>query len=188
MRYDTAVLARGLAVVFAFAACAREPAESVCPEATTGALVVTEVHGDTDDGQPWVELYNDSGGTLDLLGTRIRFRRRDGTEPIKVIVRHELDVAAGSYIVLGAYADEGKPPFIDYGFAGDFMESWRSSGVIDVEACEASLDRLLYDSLPTTGTYSLGGTPTEEANDLPANWCTDPDPAGSPGEANIACP
>ena len=38
------------------------------------------------------------------------------------------------------------------------------------------------------GTYSLGVAPDETENDVPAAWCTNPTPEGTPGEANPPCP
>lgn len=191
LRYDSAVL-RGLAISCALTAgCTRDPAESICPDAASGALVVTEVRGDQDLNGPWVELYNASGRTLDLEGTRVRFRRLTGTDEIKVLIRRNLDVAAGGYVVLGLFSDEGpdKPDYVDYGFAGDFSDTWRASGVINVDACETALDVARHDSLPDEGTFSFGVDPPDaEANDDTTLWCTDPDPSGSPGEANPPCP
>lgn len=196
MRYDTAVRA---AVVVSFAVaggCARDPAEAVCPSIDEGDLVVTEIRGPqtSDDSLgPWIELYNASGTTVDLLGTKVRFRRLDGSSEASLLVRRDLPVAAATYTVLGVFDDAVLPEHIDYGFAGDFRDqTWLSSAAVVVEACGAAIDRADYGSLPRMGTYSLGGTPSASANDLPAMWCTDasagPTFPGTPQAPNLVCP
>jgi hypothetical protein len=177
--------------------CVRDPETAVCPDIGVGDLVITEIGG-PQTGQetlkPFVEIYNASGSTVDLLGIRVRFRRLTGEEIGAAIVRREVSAAADSYTVLGLDLDESDQPYMDYGFAADFHMSWPSSAAIDLYACEQQIDQVRYDSLPRTGTYSLGAMPpTEESNDFPAMWCTDdtsnPDSfPGSPQRANIACP
>jgi hypothetical protein len=197
--YDTAVRF-GLAVscvLVATSGCARDPAEAVCPDITTGDLVITEIGGPqtgSDTLKPFVELYNASGSTVDLLGIRVRFRRLTGDEIGAAIVRRELTVGAGEYTVLGLDLANTDLPYVDYGFAVDFHSSWPSSAAIDVYACDQPIDQVRYESLPNAGTYSLGAMPpTEEANDFPAMWCTDttsnPESfPGTPQRANTACP
>ncbi|MDB4962399.1 MAG: hypothetical protein JWP01_2398 [Myxococcales bacterium] len=181
----------------ALVGCTRDPAEEVCPDIADGDLVVTEVGGGqmgNDTLHEWIELYNASGRTLDLLGVKVRFRRIDGSSEVSILVRRELPAAAGSYTVLGKDDDLDLDGYLDYGFASDFTTSWLGAAAVDVEACGTKVDRARYDSLPRTGTYSLGVTPpTAEANDLPANWCTDATVnagsfPGSPQKANAACP
>lgn len=177
--------------------CTRDPAEAVCPEIAEGDLVVTEIGGPQTGNElllPFVELYNASGRTVDLLGIKVRFRRRDGSSEIDVLVRRSVSAAPGSYTVLGKDDDLELETYMDYGFGGEFSETWLSAAAVDVEACGAQIDRAIYDSLPRIGTYSLGATPpTGAANDLPANWCTDARMnagsfPGSPQLANAACP
>jgi hypothetical protein len=197
--YDTAVRfgPAVLCVLVAGTGCVRDPAEAVCPEIGIGDLVVTEIGGlqtGSDTLKPWIELYNASGSTVDLLGIRIRFRRLTGEENGAAIVRRELSVAAGSYTVLGLAVDPVEQTYLDYGFAADFHTAWPSSAAINVYACDQSIDQIKYDSLPNMGTYSLGAMPpTEEANDFPAMWCTDATSndnsfPGTPQRANTACP
>jgi hypothetical protein len=171
--------------------CARDPAPAVCPHAVAGDLAVTEIRGkqSPDDalGQ-WIEIANTTASTIDLEGVLVRIRRRDGTNEADVLVRRALPLAAHGYAVLGLFEDTARPSYVDYGFAGDFQESWLSSAAIDVDACGTVIDRATYDALPTTGTYSLGGTPSADRNDLSPSWCTNPIAAGSPQQANPACP
>jgi hypothetical protein len=187
----------GVFVLGLAAACVRDPDSANCPDLAPGDLVVTEIGGNQtgmDTLKPWIELYNASGQTVDLLGIKVRFRRISGSDETPTLVRRSLPVAAGAYVVLGLANDETRPAYHDYGISADFHASWPSQAAVDVEVCGERLDRVIYNSLPNAGTYSLGTTPpTAEANDLPANWCTDSTTntgsfPGTPQKANTACP
>jgi len=196
--YDSVVRAAGLLVMLAPAACVREPARAVCPKIAAGDLVVTEIRGPQtreDAGGSWVELYNASGITIDLIGLRVRFRQltdsKNGGTPI--LVRRSLLAAPGSYTVLGLFDDTDPPTHVDYGFLDDYEGGWIAQGAIEVESCDASIDHAQYGPLPRMGTYSLGGAPDANRNDLAASWCTDATQVGTtapgtPKSANIACP
>lgn len=186
-----------LIVTCALAGCVRDPVESICPEVGEGALVVTELRGtqSPDDAEgPWVELYNATSSPVDLAGTRIRFRRNDGSSEIPVLVRRALVVQPGEYTVLGMFTDGITPDHVDYGFALDYNASWLAAATIDVESCGVLIDRARYDSLPRMGSRSLATMPPDaNANDLPESWCTDEMMSGAiypgtPGEPNNACP
>ena len=181
-------------------ACAREPEESLCPDVQPGALIVTEVRGpqmpaDAINGE-WIELYNASSASVDLVGLRVRFRRKDGSSEIPVIVRENVPVAAGAYVVLGLFLnDASRPAHVDYGFASDFDESWLAAAAIDVESCGTRVDRATYDALPRMGTFSFGGgAPLDgDMNDDLRLWCTNASMTGatypgSPRAANPPCP
>jgi hypothetical protein len=178
------------------ASCARDEADALCPPVSEGELVVTEVRGNQDDDTvpPWVEIYNASPTTVDLLGARLRFRSLDGSSEIAVLVRRTVNVAAGGYVVLGLTPDQGRPDHIDYGFASDYPMAWQSSRALDVESCGERIDRVQFSSLPGEGTFALGtNPPSADANDLPGSWCTDRTMVGTtfpgtPGAANPACP
>ncbi len=192
------MLRAGLVVSCAvLAACARDPEEALCPDLDEGDLVVTEIAGPQtgfDAVAPWVELYNASGAPVDLYGLRIRFRRISGAGETAVIVRRSLIAAPGSYTVLGLADDTAREAHVDYGFLSDFRTSFPGASAVDVEACNRRVDLARYDSLPRNGSYSLGANPPDAtANDLPANWCTNPSAtaagvAGTPQQANAACP
>ena len=181
----------GLLVALAVG-CTREPAPAECPPIDVGDLVVTELRGPQkpDDAlSVWIELYNASGGSVDLEGTKIRFRKKDGSSEVPVIVRRSVSVEAGGYAVLGLVNDDAiRPAYIDYGFASDFHQGFLPAAAVDVEACGVRIDRAVYDVLPDTGTYSLGVPPDDTENDVPASWCTNPTPEGTPQEANPPCP
>ncbi|MEO8698864.1 MAG: lamin tail domain-containing protein [Kofleriaceae bacterium] len=180
---------RAVVIASLFAACSRDELDT-CPVVAPGELVVTEVQGDGDPlNGSWIELFNASGGSIDLEGARIRFRRKDGSSEVPVLVRRPLTVNAGEYIVLGKYLDTDRPAHVDYGFVEDFEDAWLSAAAIDLENCGLRIDLAQYDALPEIGTFSLGtDPPTADANDLATAWCTNATPAGTPGAANPVCP
>ncbi|HEY5927660.1 MAG TPA: hypothetical protein VIV11_38510 [Kofleriaceae bacterium] len=182
----------GLITVVLAVGCVRDPAEALCPSVQPGNLVLTEFRGPQspeDSMGIWVELYNASGATIDLEGTKVRFRRKDGSAEVPVLVRRSLTVAAGAYVVLGLVNDDDlKPAYIDYGFALDFHLSFLAAAAVDVEACGERIDLATYDDLPNVGTYSLGVAPDATANDIPASWCVNTASSGTPQQPNPACP
>jgi hypothetical protein len=195
VRFGSAVLY--VLVAGSGAGCVRDPADRICPDIAKGDLVITEIGGPQTGAEtlkPFIELFNSSGSSIDLIGVRLRFRRLTGDEIGSFIVRREVTAAAGGYTVLGLDLDVSEEPYLDYGFSVDFHSAWPSAAAVDVYSCDVSIDQVKYDSLPKTGTYSLGTMPpTEEANDLPANWCTDATTnansfPGTPQRANTACP
>ncbi len=190
--------------------CGREQADEICPPVGVGDLVVSEIRGsqadansNLDQGQ-WIELYNASGGEVDLHGLHLRFVRLDGSGEGRVIVRRSLVVAAGDRAVLSFFGDDVRPVHTDYGWFPDFLtssgtaQSIHGSGVIDVVACDLRIDRVRTDGLPTAGTWALGVEPPDATtNDDPAAWCVDAtddaDPTtiglpGTPGASNPPCP
>jgi hypothetical protein len=180
-------------MMLVLAGCTRDPAEELCPPSSAGDLVVSEVRGPQSPADvlvgPWIELFNASGQPIDLLGIRIRFHDAQGNEDV-VMVRRTVSVVAAGYAVLGMADDRALPPKVDYGFVQDFHDNPFPSGVtgVDVYSCATLVDKITYDSLPSTGTYSLGGTPNADANDLETRWCTNPSAAGTPQAPNISCP
>lgn len=184
---------RALLLIPLAVGCVRDPDDSKCPALAVGDLVVTEIRGPQtgDDAVgEWIELYNASGSEASLNGVKLRFRKPDGSGELDALVRRDVTVAAGAYVVLGLDDDAQLPPNVDYGFASDFHGSaWLANAAVDVEACGTLIDRAQYNSLPRTGTYSLGAKPpTADANDFPTSWCTDANPTGTPKAENIACP
>jgi hypothetical protein len=194
LRYSRTVRSIGLIALALTAGCVRESVPAECPDLTAGELVVTEVRGPQNPEDAlgvWIELYNASGSTVDLQGTKIRFRRKDGSSEVPVIVRRSVTVPVGSYAVLGLVNDDGsRPAHIDYGFAGDFHVGFLAAAAVDIEACGTRIDLASYDVLPKTGTFSLGGAqaPDADQNDVPAAWCTNAAPEGTPKQANPPCP
>ncbi|MDQ3364644.1 MAG: lamin tail domain-containing protein [Myxococcota bacterium] len=197
MRVAGFLLSMALATA-ALAGCTRDPVDELCPDLAPGDLVVTEVRGPQTPGDglgEWIELYNASGAVVDLRGIRIRFRRKDGSSEVPILVRRSVTVAAGGYAVLGIFDPAMLPAFADYSFATDYTQTWLAAAAIDVETCGARIDLATYDVLPKQGSFSFTGAsaPDADQNDDLARWCTDPNMVGttfpgSPQQPNLACP
>jgi len=183
---------RAAVVILVLAGCARDPVEELCPPLAPGDLVMTEVRGPQSPVDivvgPWLELYNASGHPVDLLGIRLQFHDAEDNRDT-ALVRRSINVVAGGYAVLGMADDRALPPKVDYGFVQDFHDNPFPDGVtgIEVYSCELQIDKITYDSLPGTGTHSLGGTPSAESNDFDLKWCTNPAASGSPQAPNPSC-
>ena len=199
LRYsrDVRGIGTSVAVLAAFGSgCVRDPEPAECPQNIgVGDLIITEFRGEQSDmldtGGIWVELFNASGATVDLLGIKVRFRKKDGSDEVPILVRRSVNVNAGEYAVLGLVLDDSnKPEYINYGFLEDFhTDEFLPAAAVDVEACGVRIDRAVYDTLPKVGTYSFGVSPPDaDANDVPINWCENTAPAGTPRQANPACP
>jgi hypothetical protein len=176
-------------------ACTADPAEAICPEAGAGDLVVTEVRGEQSGGDSWgqwIEVQNKTGAALDLHGTVVELVSMNGSIQLRMLVRRELPVAPGEYVVLGAAPDGARPEHMDYGFGSDFETEddptqFPGGGAVTVSGCGVQLDRVVFDELPVMGTWSL---------DEDGTWCADTTPGtgtelglpGTPGEANTPCP
>lgn len=188
----TGLLVAATAIAAAGLGCTRDPATE-CVDLAPGDLVVTEFRGEQDPEDSlgiWVELYNASGDEIDLAGIKVRFRKKDGSDEVPILVRRSISVAPGAYAVLGLVPDTGeRPSYIDYGFSDDFDRTYLPAAAVDVEMCGERIDRAVYDVLPKTGTYSFGGSPPDATNnDIPAMWCTNASSAGTPKMANPPCP
>jgi hypothetical protein len=185
-------------------ACAREALPEHCPALDEGELVLTELRGPqsgSDTWGEWLELFNRSGEQVDLAGLELTLTPGDGGDPIRLLVRRELIVEPEDHVVLGAAELDEAPPHMDYGLGAGF-DGFPGGGVIEVDACDEPVDRLVYLSLPERGTWSFDGAkpPTAPANDEPSCWCadtTEPEPGapmteigvpGTPGEVNRPCP
>lgn len=182
-----------LIVVVLVAGCEREPVDAICPAIGAGGLVISEVRGDQDPDDTlghWVELYNGSGGALDVIGLHVRLRKIDGSADDLILIRRSVTVGNGEYVVIGLGPDDMRPADVDYAAGTDAAEVMFDIGAIDVDGCDdVAADQIIYQGLPSTGTYSFGLTPpTSLGNDEDADWCTNPTPGGTPGAANPPCP
>jgi len=182
-------------------ACTREPVDEVCPAVAAGDLVITELRPEQGGTYAqWLELYNASGGDVDLEGALIDVLSIDGGTHLRLLVRAPLTVPDGGYVALGD-ATEDKP-YLGYRFGADFEQEGSAkdlpvAGRITVTACGELIDQLDFEALPDEGSYSLGAVPpTAEANDVDGAWCADTTPStdtteiglpGTPGEANHPC-
>jgi hypothetical protein len=175
-----------------------------CPEVAEGELVVTEIRG-AQSPEPgygeWIEIYNASPDAVDLTGLRVSLTKLvDGTAAGSFVLRSgALEVAPGGYFVLGRFRRGEEPSYIQYGYANDYNADLPGGAAVDIESCGVLVDRMIYRSLPSEGTYTLNGAiePPEDAeNDNEDSWCVDliedgDTPTmgirGTPGEKNIPC-
>ena len=177
-------------------ACAREPLD--CNSLATGDLVISELRGKQSGedalGQ-WIELRNASGLTVALDGLVLRLMRLNGASEASAMIRlRGLSVAPDGYVVLGRFAAEGLPAHVDYGFGAESDLELYSDGVLELHACSALIDRVVYRNLPGAGSLAFDGAIplTAESNDDQRCWCVDlGKPAagfpGTPGEDNRRC-
>jgi hypothetical protein len=185
-------------------ACEREALPSICPDVQEGELVVTELRGEQDGSDTygqWIELAYTGAGKIDLEGVHVVLQPGDGSASARLIVREPTTIEEGEYVVLGKAETDAPPMHVDYGFGEDFSDGLDPGGIIEVYACDVLVDRLVYKSLPTLGTWSFDGskTPDPDANDDETCWCADesdeppPGPvteigiAGTPGLENRPC-
>lgn len=168
------------AALLLVSACSRDPLEVPCPQVAAGEIVVTEIRGPQsgdDDYGEWIELYNASGGSLDLQGALITLTTLDGSTQGEILVREpDVSVPGGGYVVLGRSLPGEEPEHVDYGYAQDFDRELYDSAAIDVFDCDELVDRAIYRNVPRTGTLALDGKidpPTAEANDDESSWCVD---------------
>ena len=179
------------------AGCVRDPLPAVCPIDDVGGLVISEVRGDqtasTDTLGQWIEIYNASANTVDLAGLTVQLKRKDGGATATILVTRSIDVASQGYATIGRFDDTALPPAIDFGYANQVTAGLYASGAITLLSCDSQIDRIIYDSLPRTGTYNLspaGGAPSATTNDPTTAWCADASSgaAGTPKGANRPCP
>lgn len=184
----------------ALTACVNDAAEAIGPSIEAGDLIITELRGPqtgSDDSGQFIEIYNASGGDLDLQGLVLEAFRLDGSSQTRILVRASLPVKAGRYATLGPGAAAIQPTYVNYPMGNDLPSNLYSSGaldlyVVDDQGGKTQIDRLIYGGLPTVGSYSFGLVPPA-ANDTPGDWCTDTtlddeDRAiGTPGLENQAC-
>jgi len=187
--------------VLAASACVREAEDFICPDVGVGDLVVTEIRGPqaSPNSLPqWIEIANVSGDAVDLEGLHLDLQRPSGNGPLDLIVRYKRTLAADDYYVLGIVPDSMRDGGVDYGLADEYAGDLYEDGVLKLVACGEEIDKLVFDDLPDTGTWSLGLVPpVAEGNDTPDAWCVDataPEGAltelgvpGTPGEANRPC-
>lgn len=182
--------------------CARDPLDAACAGMASGDLVVSELRGaqtGPDGYGEWIELYNASGGDLDLQGVTVALTTLNGSSTADIVVRNSILVPADGFAVLGRFAPGDEPDYVDLGFADQFDKDLYDAGAVTVSACGSTLDRIIYRSLPDAGTHSLSGDifpPDATTNDTESDWCADTAEdqssaqlgiRGTPGERNRPC-
>lgn len=165
---------------------------------TAGDLVISELRGDqtgtTDTWGQWIELYNSTAGELTLTGVTLNIKKWDGSDPRDIVVRdHALSVSGQGFVVLGRISGEKTlPDHMDYGYEDDFSSDLYINAILEVRACGDMVDKVIYQDLPSAGTWAFDGsmTLTAVSNDADENWCVDAAEVGlpgTPGEVNRPC-
>lgn len=181
---------RGVPLI-ALGACAHDPAPELCPDVAAGDLVVTELRGEqsgADSWGQWIEVQNRTGAAIDLEGLVIDLKSIDGSTQLRMLVRAPVEVPALGHAALGRPADGAGAAHLAYDLGADLDASFPSSGGVTLLACGAETDQVVFNGLPTMGTWALddGGT-----------WCADTTPGddttmlgvpGTPGAPNRPCP
>lgn len=169
------------------AGCERDPIDTPCPDVQAGGLVLSELRGaqsSADSNGQWVEVYNASGRAVSLGGLALTMRRLDGGAEVRIMVRSETEqVAAGGYAVLGRFSEGNEPAHVTYGYLSDLEENLYTAAELILSACGLTLDRVVYRSLPTSGSLGFDGGRTLDAaaNDTESAWCADAMGDGRPG-------
>jgi len=165
-----------------------------------GDLVFSEFMPDpvqvSDAAGEWVEIYNTSGGLLDLGGFELH---DDGTD--SHIIQGPLPIAAGGRVVLARNEETASNGGIvaDYEYSGFVLEN--SADELVLSYLGAEVDRFDYALSSWSGiaghAVSLDpdlGAPDGLLNDVPANWCGSMEPVasigsdyGTPGQVNDSC-
>ena len=147
-----------------------------------------------DASGEWVEVYNASGDTIDLLG----FELHDDGVDSHVIATPVL-VPSGARVVLGRNSDytNNGGVLVAYEYSGFTLEDTIDQVVLSFGAVE--VDRVEYDWTGELLGHSASldpalGDPDDLANDVQANWCGSSMPLvspgsdfGTPGGANDSC-
>ncbi|MCG3174682.1 MAG: hypothetical protein GMKNLPBB_02942 [Myxococcota bacterium] len=194
------------AMVWVFWGCGREPLQtSGCAQANIpdGAIVAAEIRGKqsgADSQGQWIELYNPTTAEISLSGAKIRILRLDGSVIADILVRDpQASIGAKSYFVMGRFPEKDIPSHVDYGYADSFSKDLPGDGILEVQACGKSLDKVVFRGLPTAGTWSLDGAlePNAQNNDNAQSWCVNDTPStgdgaglgipGSPRRKNPPC-
>lgn len=196
MRAPPGKLWRGCAVLAFLAACERDPLDVACPEVAPEELVVTELRGEQDGEDvvgEWIELFNRSGQTIDLVGLKVRLSTLDGGRRDEFTVRTSLEVPPDGYVTLGRFSAGEEPAHVDYGYASELDRALNTTGAVELFGCGGlEVDQMIYRDLPTLGTLALDGAvapPDARANDSEDNFCIDAAGAGegTPQMENPPC-
>jgi hypothetical protein len=168
-------------VLLAFAAASCGPATKHAPACSAdmnpGDLVITEVFADSADGadagKEWFEIYNNTGGPLELEGVVITSSRPDGSMPQTHAMREQI-IAPGQYFTLGDTAEAALLPYVDYGYGDDLGSLYNTGGGMLALACGDTLvASATYDDVQPGHSRELTDAvePDASLDDDPASWC-----------------
>jgi len=183
----------------AVAACSSDSsgAGGACGSLIAGDLVITEVManpaGADDEGVEWFELYNATSEAIDLEGFILVASKSDmtGVESHRITA---LTIEPGTYVVVGATAEDAKPAYVDYGYGSELGNLNNTAGRLGIGCGDVILDDIDYEESPDGVSRSFDGTvaPDGAGNDDLSRWCDaktefDTESFGTPGLANDAC-
>jgi hypothetical protein len=163
-----------------------------------GQLVITEIMpdpaGSDDSSYEWFELYNPTDAAISLTGVGLEYSKVDGSDAKGHLIKDELRIEPGQYLVFGKATSETLPDHINYGFAADLGSFSNTDGKVRVVCGDVVVDDALYQDLADGISRSLGTQPPDaDENDDLANWCDATEiyagsEYGTPGAQNPACP
>lgn len=138
-----------------------------------GDLVITEIMANpegADDGNEWFEVFNNTGGPVDLTGVVLTYRSSSGT-----VNTHVLDgvMMPDGYFVFGGILPEFAPDYVGYGY-GSALGSMGNSGGRLALACDViEVDGVDYQEIPSGRSMGLSSTvfPDHNENDRWDDWC-----------------
>ena len=159
--------------------CSLPTTDFVIEDLGFGDLVINEIMFDPDavgDGAgEWFEIYNNSGGSVDLDGLQI-FDTSESSPGDHVTVSGSVEVDAEGYAVLGRHASGNGGVTLDYAYGTD--HTLHDFDEIFLANSSAILDSVAWDNGLTfpdpTGASIILDTDAQNAtdNDDGANWCT----------------
>lgn len=180
--------------------CVSEPLES---EATCtlapGDIVFTEVHANpngSDGSSEYVELYNATETSIDLLGATLVSSRDDGSRGSQHRFGNAI-VDAGHYYVVGNAPTSALPSHVDYSYGSSLGALRNSDAELSLWCGSSLIDQVQYAETRDGRALELDGDldPDATRNDDDTLWCEaslDEPPAfgenyGSPGARNAPC-
>jgi len=143
-----------------------------------------------DSNGEWFEVFNPSGGAIDLNGWTIK---DDGSNTHTIANGGSLLVPGHGYLVLGNNANAGTNGgvSVDYQYS-DFALANGDDEVVLIDTLGNEIDRVNYDggpAFPDPNGASMALLIPGFDNNLGANWCTSSTPfgagdSGTPGAVN----
>ena len=200
------LLAAPLTLGVALAAgCGPDAPADTCKGILPGDLVISEVFADyaapagqsgADAGQEWFEVYNASGGAIDIKGLTLVHSRPDGTKTQEHVVTAG-SIGSNAYFVLGNVDPDLAPAWVNYGYGAELGEMFNTGGGKLTLTCGSTeVDVAQYDMVKSGRAREFDGgvTPEYQANNDLARWCEasgnefSQGNFGSPGEKSSCIP
>jgi predicted extracellular nuclease len=162
-----------------------------------GGLVINEIMQNPaavyDSNGEWFELYNPTGGDIDINGWTIK---DEGSDSHLIDNGGPLFIPAGGYLVLGNNADQATNGgvTVDYAYPSGWYLGNSDDEVVLLDSALNEIDRVEYDggtNFPDPTGASMSLIDPDLDNNVGANWCTSATPfgdgdLGTPGWEN-AC-